>query len=166
MPRKLYNFTFHIPSFLYIHSPLRLSRPDLLGNIVDKLELGKHLLLCHTLSTNSDTSETALGADANILESLLEAAALTVGDDLGGVENSVLDDLGVLELGLLGGDDTEDDVLVLGEETQGLETAGTRVVVLEEEGVVVECREELFGDLFVGALAEVHRLGEVAYYGE
>ncbi|KAI6753420.1 hypothetical protein HG531_005589 [Fusarium graminearum] len=128
---------------------LRLSGPDLLSDIVDKLELGKHLLLGHTISTDSDTSEAALGADADRLESLLKAAALAVGDDLGSVKDSVLDDLGVLQLGLLGGDDTEDDVLVLGEETEGLETAGAGVVVLEEEGVVVERREELFGDLFV-----------------
>jgi hypothetical protein len=155
------SFSFPFCTFLFILS--RLSGPDLLGNIIDKLELGKHLLLSHTLSTDSDTSETALRADTNCLESLLKAATLTISDDLGSVENSVLDDLGILELGLLGGDDTEDDVLVLGEETEGLETAGAGVVVLEEEGVVVEGLEELFGDLFVGALAKVHRLGEVAW---
>ena len=155
----LFAFCF---TFLYIFIHLSLSRPDLLGNVVDKLELVKHLGLGHALSANSDTSEAALGADANVLESLLKAAALAVGDDLGGVEDSVLDDLGVLELGLLGGDDAEDDVLVLGEEAEGLEAAGAGVVVLEEEGVVVEGGEELLGDLFVGTLAEVHGFGEVA----
>lgn len=159
---NLYTFRFFILLLFCTFIHLSLSRPDLLGNVVDKLELVKHLGLGHTLSANSDTSEAALGADADVLESLLKAAALAVGDDFGGVEDSVLDDLGVLELGLLGGDDAEDDVLVLGEEAEGLEAAGAGVVVLEEEGVVVEGGEELLGDLFVGALAEVHGLGEVA----
>jgi hypothetical protein len=128
---------------------LSLSRPDLLSDIVDKLELGKHLVLSHTLSTNSDTSEAALRADANLLKSLLQTATLTISDDLGSVEHAVLDDLSILKLGFLGGDDSEDDVLVLREEAKGLETAGTRVVVLEEEGVVVEDGEELLGDLLV-----------------
>lgn len=136
-------------AFVQPNHDLSLSGPNLLGDIIDKLELGKHLLLSHTLSTDSNTSEAALGADANRLESLLKAAALAVSDDLGSVEDPVLDDLGVLQLGLLGGDDTKDDVLVLGEETEGLETTGAGVVVLEEEGVVVERCEELFGNLFV-----------------
>ncbi|KAI6775885.1 hypothetical protein HG530_002643 [Fusarium avenaceum] len=80
--------------------------PDLLSNVVHELELSKHLILSHTLSTNSDTGEATLRADADILESLLEAATLTISDDLCGVEDTVLDDLGILELGLLGGDDS------------------------------------------------------------
>lgn len=51
--------------------------------------------------------------------------------------DAVADELGGLELGLLGGDDAEDDVLALGEVAEGLEAAGAGVVVLEEEGVVV-----------------------------
>ena len=63
--------------------------------------------------------------------------ALALGDDGGGLADAGPDELRVLELGLLGGDDAEDDVLALGEVAEGLEAAGAGVVVLEEEGVVV-----------------------------
>ena len=141
---------------------LRPIRPQFPSNILHKFKLSKHLLLSHPFSTDGNAREAALGADADALQGLLDGYALALGDDVGGLLHAGLDHLGVLELGILGGDDSEDDVLALGEESEGLETAGAGVIVLEEEGIVVEGGEHLFGDFLVGALAEVHGLGEIS----
>jgi hypothetical protein len=137
--------------------------PELVSDLLDKVELGEHLVLGHGLGTDTSAGETALRADTDALHGLLTADALTLGDDVGGLEDLLLDLLGILEVGDLCADDTENDVLVLGEEAEGLEATAARVIVLEVEGVVVEGLEESLGDLLVRALGEVHRLGEVAY---
>jgi hypothetical protein len=137
--------------------------PELVSDLLDKVELGKHLVLGHGLGTDTSAGETALRADTDALHGLLTADALTLGDDVGGLEDLLLHLLGILEVGDLCADDTENDVLVLGEEAEGLEATAARVIVLEVEGVVVEGLEESLGDLLVRALGEVHRLGEVTY---
>lgn len=111
--------------------------PQLVGNVLDEPELGEHLLLRHALGADGHAGEAALGADADALHGLGLGDALALGDDGGGLLDAVADELGGLELGLLGGDNAEDDVLALGEMAEGLEAAGAGVVVLEEEGVVV-----------------------------
>jgi hypothetical protein len=137
--------------------------PELVSDLLDKVELGEHLVLGHGLGTDTSAGETALRADTDALHGLLTADALTLGDDVGGLEDLLLDLLGILEVGDLCADDTENDVLVLGEEAEGLEATAARVIVLEVEGVVVKGLEESLGDLLVRALGEVHRLGEVTY---
>ena len=67
----------------------------------------------------------------------------------------------VLELAGLGGDQAEHDLLALGDEPQRLEAAGPLVVVLEEEAVHVELREEHLGHEVVATLGRPRR-AEVA----
>lgn len=130
-------------------------RPQLLCNITHQLQLGKHLLFRHPLSTNRYTRKPTLRAHPNILHGLLHTAALPVGDDLRRFPDSALDSLGVFQLWILCSHHAEDDVLVGWEEAQWFEAAGSRVVVFEEEGVVVETLEEALGNLLVGAFAKV-----------
>ena len=80
----------------------------------------------------------------------------------------------VLEFGELGGDEAEDDRLVL-DEAQRLESARALAVVLEEEAVDGAVREEDLGDGFVAAggeprgaevaAADVHRERQVGGLG-
>lgn len=90
-------------SNLYSSRPIR---PELLRNILHKLQLGEHLLLGHALRSNRHTGETALWADAQVLHCLLYAPALALGDYLGCLAHPSLDQLGVLKLWVLRGDDT------------------------------------------------------------
>jgi hypothetical protein len=103
--------------------------PQLLCNILDQAQLSKHLLLRHALCANSYAGKAALRADADVLHDLLDATLLTICNDLGGFQDSLLDLLGIFELGIFGCDYTENDVLALGKETQRLEAAGPGVVV-------------------------------------
>lgn len=140
----------------------RCFRPQFPGNITNQPELVKHLLLRHAIRADGDTGKPALRADANVGHGLGDAPALSAGDDPRGLAHAALDRLGVLEPRVLGGHDAQHDVLAPGQEAERLEPPGARVVVLEEEGVVVEGGEELLGDFFVRPLAEVHRFGKVA----
>lgn len=105
--------------------------------------------------------ETALRADTDLVEGLLDGDVVALGDELGGVVDALLHLLLVLELGELAGHDTQDDVLVLGELLQGLEATGTGSVVFEVVGVHVELLEELGGDAVVATLGEVTAADEV-----
>lgn len=100
-------------------------------------------------------AEAALGAHIHSLESLLTSLASSLGHPLGGREDALLHLLLVLELGQLGADDADDDVLVLGEVLQGLEAARPLVVILQVEGVDVQVLEQLLGDDVVRSLGEV-----------
>lgn len=103
--------------------------PQLLCNILNQPQLSKHLVLRHALRTNSHAGKAALRADADILHDLLDASLLAVCNDLGGFQDSLLDLLGIFELGIFGSDYSENDVFALGEEAQRLEAAGPGVVV-------------------------------------
>ena len=139
----------------YLSRPIR---PKLLCNVSHQPQLRKHLLLRHALGTNSHAGKAALRANADVLHDLLDAALLTVCNDPCGFQDAPLDLLRILEGRVLGGHNAEDDVLALGQEAQGLEAAGPLIVVLEEEGVVVEDLEETLGNLFIRSLAEMKRL--------
>lgn len=89
--------------------------------------------------------KSALRADTNALESFFSALAVALGNKVGGLVHPVDHFLLVLELGELGGDHTEDYVLVLGEVLQGLEAAGTGSVVFEVVGVDVQVLREVSG---------------------
>ena len=58
------------------------------------------------------------------------------------------------EVGDLGTDQPEDDRLVVGDESQRSEVAGTLVVVLEEVRIDIEVFEQHLGDRFVSAFGE------------
>ena len=137
---------------LPIYSHLLPVWPDLVGDILNKLELLEHNVLVHALSSDTDTGETALWANTDLLESLLSRSALTLGDDVGGLEDLVLHLGWVFHLWNLGADNTENDVLLLWQEAERLEATRAWVVVLEVEGVVVESLEEALGNGLVGAL--------------
>lgn len=107
-------------------------------------------------------AESALWADSNLLERVLLALTRALGHELGSLVDALLHLLLVLQLAELGGDDTDDNVLVLGQELEGLEATGTLRVVLEVERVDVEIGKELLGDDVVGALGEVTAADEVA----
>ncbi|KAK1251693.1 hypothetical protein MKX07_007172 [Trichoderma sp. CBMAI-0711] len=89
-------------------------KPKLLCNVPHQPQLRKHLLLRHALGTNSHAGKTALRADANVLHDLLDAALLTVRNNLCSFQDAPLDLLRILESRVLGRHNAEDDVLALG----------------------------------------------------
>lgn len=123
--------------------------PQLLRNILNQPQLCKHLLLRHAFCANGHAGKAALRADADVLHDLLDAALLTVCNNLCGFQHPPLDLLGIFELGVFGCNYTENDVFALGEEAQRLEAAGPGVVVFEKEGIVIEDGKEAFGNLLV-----------------
>lgn len=106
-------------------------------------------------------AETTLRAEGHALEGFLLALAASRSDELGSLVDALLDLLLVLELAELGADGADDDVLVLGEELEGLEAAGAGGVVLEVKGVDLEVGEELLGDDVVSTLGEVAAADEL-----
>lgn len=62
----------------------------------------------------------------------------SLGNEIGSLVDASNHIILVLELGELGGDDTEDDILVLWELGERLETAGTGSVVFEVVSVYVQ----------------------------
>lgn len=119
--------------------------PDLLGNLDLEADLGPLLLLAELVALHG-AGEAALVAEAELVEA--------AGAELGGLVEAA-DDVGlVVEGGLLGGHDAEDDDLVVGQVAQGGEVARAGVVVLEEVDVDVELLEEDLGDGLVAALGE------------
>lgn len=107
-------------------------------------------------------AETALRRYTDTLECLLLGLAASLGDVLCSLENTGFHLLLILELRDLGANDTHDDVLVLGKELEGLETAGALGIILEVERVDVEVLEELLRDDVVRTLGEVATPDEVA----
>lgn len=97
----------------------------------------------------------ALRAHTNPLQRLLRRLPAPLGNPLRSAENPLLHIIFILELGELGADDADDDVLVLGEVLEGLEAARALGVVFEVEGVHGEGLEELLSDDVVGAFGEV-----------
>lgn len=77
-----------------------------------------------------------------------------LGCDIGGFLQPSNDLLLVVERGLLRAHDAEDDDLVFGQVTQGLEVTAARIVVLEEVGVNVQLLEEDLRDGLVAARGE------------
>lgn len=140
---------------------LQLSRPDIIRNIPNKLQLLDHPLAINEV-TLTVTSKATLRANTNLIKRLLQGNPVTLSNELSGIIDALLHLLLVLELGELGGHDTEDDVLVAGQLLERLEAAGARGVVFEVVGVDVEFLEELGGDTVVAALREVARADEVA----
>lgn len=139
---------------------LQLVGPDIVGDVTNQLELVDHAIPVNSV-TLTVGSESTLGADANLVQGSLEGDVVALSDDLGGIDDPSLHLLLVLHGGELGGDNTQDDVLVGGEVLEGLEATGTLGVVLEVVGVHVQLLEELDGDAVVATLGKVTAADEV-----
>lgn len=107
-------------------------------------------------------AEAALRAHGDLFERLLCGLTGALSNELGSFVDALLHLLLVLQLAELGGDDSDNNVLILGQEFQGFETTGTLSIVLEVKSVDVQACEELLGDNVVGALGEVAATNEVA----
>src|SRR5579884_2693912 len=129
--------------------PLSVSgAPDLGGDLDDQLELGL-LLVDREVVALLGGGEAALPRDPELVDV----------DVARGLLDPALEQVLVLELGLLGGDEPEDHPLVaLGQEAQRLERAGALVVELQEVAVDAELAEQRLGDEVVAALGSPHRL--------
>lgn len=145
----------------YAGTGLSLVRPDIIGDIPNQLKL-----VNHTIPVNSITltvrSKSTLRTNTNLVKGSVERDVVTLSDELGSINNAGLHLLLVLQSGELGSDHTQDDVLVGGQELEGLEAAGAGGIVLEVVGVDVQLLEELDGDAVVAALGEVTATDEVA----
>lgn len=161
MTKKNYRWVFVEVVLHFVFAVrLQLVGPDIVGDVTDQLELVDHAIPVNSV-TLTVGSESTLGADADLVQGSLEGDVVALGDDLGGVDDTSLHLLLVLHGGELGGDNTQDDVLVGGEVLEGLEATGTLGVVLEVVGVHVKLLEELDGDAVVATLGEVTAADEV-----
>ena len=140
---------------------LELTGPDIVGNLTDQLELVHHAVPVDGV-TLTVRGETTLGADTDLVESLLDGDVVALGDDLGGVDNAGLHLFLVFHGGELGGDNAQDNVLVGGEVLEGLEATGTLGVVLQVVGVHVQLLEQLDGNAVIATLGEVTAADEVS----
>lgn len=77
--------------------------------------------------TRAVTGETALWADANALQGLLDGLIVALGDELGGGKDALLHLLLVLQLWELAGHDAQNDVLVLRQLPERLEASARGV---------------------------------------
>lgn len=135
--------------------------PDLIGDLAHQSQL--LLLVVHAQGVSTLVrAESALWAHGNLLEGLLLGLTSALGDELSSLVDALLHLLLVLELAELSGNDTDNNVLVLRQELEGFEAAGTLSVVLQVEGVDVQVGEELLGDDVVGTLGKVTATNEVA----
>lgn len=74
-------------------------------------------------------SKTTLRANTNLVERSIEGDVVTLGNELSSVDNTLLHLLFVLEIGELAGDNAQNDILVGGQELEGLKAAGTGGIV-------------------------------------
>lgn len=100
-------------------------------------------------------SKTTLRANTDLVKRSIEGDVVTLSDELSSIDDSLLHILLILQLGELASDNTQNDVLVSGQELERLETTGAGGVVLEVVGVDVQFLEELDGDTVVATLGEV-----------
>lgn len=77
--------------------------------------------------TRAVTGETALWADANALQGLLDGLIVALGGELGGGKDALLHLLLVLQLWELAGHDAQNDVLVLRQLPERLEASARGV---------------------------------------
>lgn len=106
-------------------------------------------------------SKSTLGTNTNLVQGSIERDVVTLSNELGSINDAGLHLLLVLHGGELGSDDSQDDVLVGGQELEGLEATGTGGVVLQVVGVHVQLLEQLDGNAVVTAFGEVTAADEV-----
>ena len=139
---------------------LSLVGPDIVGDITDKLKLVDHAVPVDSI-TLAVGSKSTLGADTDLVKSSIKRDVVTLGDELGSINDTILHLLLILELGELASDDTQDDILVDGKEFEGLKATRARSVVLKVVGVHVQLLEKLDSDTVIATLGEVTAADEV-----
>ena len=100
--------------------------PDLPCRIHDPIELPPHFIFAHHLGI--DAAEAALGTECELPE----------GQVARGLIDTALEFVERFKVGTLGRDKTQDDNLILGNQSQGLKTAGSLAVVFEQQPVMFE----------------------------
>ena len=100
-------------------------------------------------------SKTTLWANTDLVKRSIEGDVVTLSNKLSSINDPLLHLLLILKLGELASDNTQNDVLVSGQELEGLETTGARGVVLEVVCVDVQLLEELNSNTVVATLGEV-----------
>ncbi len=139
---------------------LRLS-PDLIGNLPHERQLLALILHAERVPGLMRT-EPALRTDADPLERLLARLAGPFSHKVRSLIYPSLRLLFVLQLPQLGTDTTDDDILVLGQELERLESAGPLGVIFQIEGVDVQILKQLLRNDVVRSLGEVAATDEVA----
>src|SRR5579875_3425884 len=119
--------------------------PDSVGYLDEALQLGP-LRLGGDQVARQGGGEPALRAQRQPLQR----------DVLRRLLHPALEQLGALQLGLLGRDQPEHHHLVLGHEAQRREGAGARRVVLQQQALGLDGSEQLLGDRVVAALDRPH----------
>jgi len=143
-----------------LRQSLSLVGPDIVGDITDKLKLVDHAVPVDSI-TLAVGSKSTLGADTDLVKSSIKRDVVTLGDELGSINDTILHLLLILELGELASDDTQDDILVDGKEFEGLKATRARSVVLKVVGVHVQLLEKLDSDTVIATLGEVTAADEV-----
>ncbi len=105
-----------------------LSRPDGVGQLAHKLQLGNHVVAVDGVAKMM-ACEPALRAHADSLQCLLPCLAGALSHEVGGLEDALTHHLQVLQFGELARDDAEDHVLVRWQLRERLEPAGSIGVV-------------------------------------
>lgn len=100
-------------------------------------------------------SKTTLRANTNLVKCSIERDVVPLSNELSSINDPLLHLLLVLKFGELASDNTQNDILVGGQELERLETTGTGGIVLEVVGVDIQLLEELDGDTIIAALGEV-----------
>jgi len=104
-----------------------LSRPSLIGDFTDKLQLLHHIIVAKQIPVLM-AREATLRAHTQPLECILLTFAAIGRNVLGCLLDSLLHLFLVLQLRELAGDDTQDHVLVLGQLLERLKASSTRGV--------------------------------------
>ena len=108
------------------------------------------------------SAEPALRTDADLLQCLITGLSSPFRHKFGSAVDAPFHRLLVLQLRELRADDTNDDVLILGQVLERLEAACPFRVVLQVEGVDVKVLEKLARNFVIRPLSEVSATNEVA----
>jgi hypothetical protein len=130
---------------------LRLAGPDLISNSPDKLQLLAHILVLERV-TLGVRSKTTLRRNTHTLQSLLSRLPTALGNEISSLVHSLYHLLLVLQLRELASNNTQDNILVLGQMLQRLETSCARGIVLEVISIHIQILEEFGGNVIVSAL--------------
>lgn len=139
---------------------LRLTLPDVVGDLTDQLQLGNHVVPDDSVALVV-TGKSALWADSNTIQGFFDSLVVALGDEFGGFQDALLHLFLVLQLGELASHDTQDDILVLGQDLEGLEATSTGSVVLKVVSINIQLLEELDGNTVIATLRKVTAVDEV-----
>lgn len=100
-------------------------------------------------------SKATLWANADLVKRSIEGDVVTLSDKLSSINDPLFHLLLILKLSELASDNTQNDVLVGGQELERFETTGAGGVVLEVVGVDIQLLEELNSNTVLATLGEV-----------